>query len=219
MIILVIADIIYAAAGHETMHNSFPGQVKTIMDLELFFDALTKVWLAGEILIALFTTTRKGQGRIQDRGTQIILWVVIFASLRIDEWMHKLFPVDMPGGYSWLRPLAFGILILGLGVRVVAIVTLGRAFSANVATHTGQRLQRSGLYSLVRHPSYLGLELILLAFALHARTWACFAVVLVPPTLAVLYRIQVEETALRLAFGAEYEDYSRSKKRLIPGLY
>ena len=82
-----------------------------------------------------------------------------------------------------------------------------------------QRLQRSGLYGLVRHPSYLGLELILLAFALHARTWACFAVVLVPTTLAVLYRIHVEETALRLAFGAEYEDYSRSTKRLIPGVY
>jgi protein-S-isoprenylcysteine O-methyltransferase Ste14 len=133
--------------------------------------------------------------------------------------MHRFFPVDMPGSYSWLRPAAFGILILGLGVRVVAIVTLGRAFSTNVATRAGQRLQRSGLYSLVRHPSYLGLELILLAFALHARTWACFAVVLVPPTLAVLYRIHVEETALRLAFGADYEDYSRSTKRLIPGVY
>ena len=45
----------------------------------------------------------------------------------------------MPGSYSWLRPAAFGILILGLGVRVVAIVTLGRAFSANVATRAGQR--------------------------------------------------------------------------------
>jgi protein-S-isoprenylcysteine O-methyltransferase Ste14 len=43
--------------------------------------------------------------------------------------------------------------------------------------------------------------------------------VLVPPTLAVLYRIHVEETALRLSFGAEYEDYCRSAKRLIPGVY
>lgn len=115
--------------------------------------------------------------------------------------------------------MAFGILILGLGVRAVAILTLGRAFSTNVATRAGQGLQRSGLYRLVRHPSYFGLELILLAFALHSRTWACFAVVLIPPTLALLYRIHVEETALRLTFGADYEDYSRSTKRLIPGIY
>ena len=189
------------------------------MNLEFIFNALTTVWLVGEILIAVFTRTRQGEGKIQDRGTQIILWVVIAGSLRSDDWMHSHFPIDMPGSYSWLRPLALGILILGLAVRAVSIITLGRAFSVNVATRTGQKLQRSGLYSLVRHPSYLGLELILLAFALHARTWACFAVVLVPPTLAVLYRIHVEETALRVAFGADYEDYSRSTKRLIPGVY
>jgi hypothetical protein len=41
--------------------------------------------------------------------------------------MHKFFPIDMPGSYTWLRPVAFGILIVGLAVRGVAIVTLGRA--------------------------------------------------------------------------------------------
>jgi len=189
------------------------------MSLESLFHALTTVWVVGEILIALITTTRRGNGKIQDRGTQIILWIVIVSSLSISEWMHKLFPVDMPGSYSWLPPVAFGILILGLVVRAVAIFTLGKAFSANVATLTGQRLQRSGLYALVRHPSYLGLEMIFLAFGLHARTWACFAVIFVQTTLAVLYRIHVEEAALRLAFGADYEDYSRSTKRLIPGIY
>jgi len=188
------------------------------MNLEFFFNLLAAAWVVGEILIALLTTTFRG-GKIQDRGTQIILWIVIIASFKIDDWMHGFLPVDMPGSHSWLRPAALGILILGLGVRTVAIVTLGKAFSANVATRAGQKLQRSGLYRLVRHPSYLGLELIFLAFALHSRTWACFAVVLIPPTLAVLYRIHVEETALRLAFGADYEDYSRSTKRLIPGVY
>lgn len=189
------------------------------MSLEFLFNALAAGWALGEILIALITTTGWKQGKVQDRGTQILLWIVIFVSLNIVGWMHKFFPVDMPGSYNWLLPVALGILILGLGIRGVAIFTLGKAFSANVAMLPGQRLQRSGLYALVRHPSYFGLELIFLAFALHSRTWACFAVVLIPPSLAVLYRIHVEETALRLAFGADYENYSRSTKRLIPGLY
>jgi protein-S-isoprenylcysteine O-methyltransferase Ste14 len=193
--------------------------VTLIMNLEFLFKALTDLWLVGEILLAVLTQTRRGEGKIQDRGSQIILWIVIVASLWIDQWMHRFFPIDMPGSSTWLPPTAFGILVLGLGVRGLAVFTLGGAFSTNVATRAGQKLQRSGLYSVVRHPSYLGLELILLAFALHARTWACFAVVLVPPTLAVLYRIHVEETALRLAFGADYENYSRSTKRLIPGVY
>lgn len=189
------------------------------MNLESIFNLLAAIWAAGEILIALVTTTGRRQGKIQDRGTQIILWIVIIASFKIEEWMHAFLPADMPGSHTWLRPLALGVLILGMGIRAVAIVKLGRAFSANVATLAGQRLQQSGLYSLVRHPSYLGLELIFVAFALHSRTWACFAVVLIPPTLAVLHRVYVEETALRQAFGTDYEDYSRRTKRLIPGVY
>jgi protein-S-isoprenylcysteine O-methyltransferase Ste14 len=190
-----------------------------MMNLESLFNALADLWVVGEIVIALITTTGRRHGKIQDRGTQIILWIVIIASVSINDWMHGFLPADMPGSHSWLRPAALGILILGLGIRAVAIFTLGKAFSANVATRAGQRLQRSGLYRVVRHPSYLGLELIFLAFALHSRTWACFAVVLVPPTLAVLYRIHIEETALRLSFGADYEDYCRSAKRLIPEVY
>jgi len=189
------------------------------MNLESIFRVLTLVWLVGEILIAVLTFTTKGEGKVKDRGTQIILWIVIAGSLKISDWLHQTFPVDMPGSYSWLRPVAFGIFVVGLGIRAVAVVSLGKAFSANVALRTGQKLRRSGLYRFVRHPSYFGLELVFLAFALHSRTWICFAVVLVPPTLALLYRIYVEETALRLAFGAEYADYSRSTKRLIPWVY
>lgn len=189
------------------------------MNLESIFNALTTLWGVGEILVIVLTQTRRGEGKILDRGSQIILLVVIVVSLNIDGWLHRFFPIDMPGNRSWLLPAALGILLLGLGIRSIAIATLGKAFSTNVAMRAGQKLERSGLYRLVRHPSYLGLELILLAFALHTQTWACFAVVLIPPTLAVLYRIHIEEIALRQAFGADYEDYSRSTHRLVPGVY
>jgi protein-S-isoprenylcysteine O-methyltransferase Ste14 len=189
------------------------------MNTESMFHALSTLWAIGEILIALITTTGWRQGKVRDRGTQIILWIVIVASFRLDEWMHAHLAPDMPGSHSWLPLLAVWVLVAGLAIRAVAIWTLGRSFSANVALRAGQTLQRSGLYSIVRHPSYLGLEIVFLAFALHSQTWACLAVVLVPPTLAVLLRIHVEESALRMGFGAEYDDYSRSTKRLIPGVY
>jgi protein-S-isoprenylcysteine O-methyltransferase Ste14 len=189
------------------------------MNLEFYFVVLTRVWVVGEILIALLTTTRPGKGNIQDRGTQIILWTVIFVSFWVNGCMHSFLPINMPGSYTWLLPLALGILVLGMTVRATAVFNLGKAFSANVSINAGQKLQRSGLYRLVRHPSYFGLELIFLGLALHSRTWACLAVVLIPPTLALMYRIHVEEKALRLAFGAEYEDYSRTTKCLIPGIY
>lgn len=189
------------------------------MNFELCFHVLTSVWAMGEVLIALITTTGRGQGKIQDRGTQIILWIVIIASFKVDQWMHRVLSVDMPGGTSWLPQVAFWVFAVGLGIRAAAVFRLGRAFSANVALRAGQQLERTGLYGIVRHPSYLGLELIFLGAALHTLTWACFSIVLIPPTLAVLYRIRVEEIALRRAFGAEYLDYSRSTRRLIPGIY
>ena len=40
-----------------------------------------------------------------------------------------------------------------------------------------------------------------------------------PERAALLYRIHVEEAALTGAFGQEYVEYSRTTKRLIPGIY
>jgi protein-S-isoprenylcysteine O-methyltransferase Ste14 len=187
--------------------------------LDLIWAILTGSWAVGEIAIAIFMRTRSTQGNVQDRGTQVLLWAVIVGSLWTGGWMHHRFSFDMPGRHSVLRPLAIALLACGLLVRAIAIVTLGKAFSANVATRASQSLQRSGLYRLVRHPSYLGIEIIFLATALHSRTWACFAIDFIPPTLAVLCRIHVEEIALRRAFGADYDDYARTTKRLLPGLY
>jgi protein-S-isoprenylcysteine O-methyltransferase Ste14 len=183
------------------------------------WNILSGAWVLGEIAIAIFTYTRPGQGKVQDRGTQILLWIVIVGSFFAGGWMHGYFPADMPGREVVLRPLAIVLLTLGLAIRATAIFTLGRAFSANVATRASQSLQRSGLYRFVRHPSYLGLEIIFPAAGLHSRTWVCLAVEFIPPTLALLYRIHVEEQALLGAFGSEYADYSRTTKRLIPGVY
>jgi protein-S-isoprenylcysteine O-methyltransferase Ste14 len=44
-------------------------------------------------------------------------------------------------------------------------------------------------------------------------------VVTLPTTAALLYRIHVEEAALNQAFGAQYQAYSATTKRLIPGIY
>ena len=49
--------------------------------------------------------------------------------------------------------------------------------------------------------------------------WISFFLIFFPVLLAALYRIRVEERVLKEAFGDEYDDYSRSTKRLVPGIY
>lgn len=176
-------------------------------------------WLASEIVIGVATRTKRSSGTVRDRGTLAILWIVIFASVAACEWIADRSTPNMFGGAHWLKPLSDSLMIVGLAVRWTAILTLGKAFSSNVAIQESQTIQRSGLYSIVRHPSYLGMLIIFFAIGVHARNWLAFAVVMVPTTVALLYRIHVEEIALREAFGAEYADYSKSTKRLIPGIY
>jgi protein-S-isoprenylcysteine O-methyltransferase Ste14 len=98
-------------------------------------------------------------------------------------------------------------------------LNLGSAFSANVAIRDTQKVRTTGLYHFVRHPSYLGLVLIFLAIGIYSRNWLSLAVTVVPPTVALLYRIHVEEATLREAFGEEYTAYSRTTKRLVPGVF
>lgn len=189
------------------------------MSLAMLWIWMYWAWIALEIAVAVGTRTRRGEGNIQDRGTMIVMWVVIFASLFASGWMQHLHLAVMHFGERWLRPASMALLGAGLAVRITAILTLGKWFSANVATHATQTIQRKGLYRMVRHPSYLGMEIIFFAIGLHAHDWACFVAAFIPPTLAVIYRIHIEEAALLGAFGEDYAEYMRTTKRLIPGVY
>jgi protein-S-isoprenylcysteine O-methyltransferase Ste14 len=189
------------------------------VSLGALWTGLNWAWIALEVAIAVGTRARQAKANVQDQGTQVLLWVVIILSLTASGWMRHLELADMHIGGSRLRPASVALLAAGLVVRVAAILTLGKWFTANVAISDAQTIQRRGLYRVVRHPSYLGMEIIFLAIGLHTHDWACLAVAFIPPTLAVIHRIRVEEAALLGAFGEEYADYMRTTKRLIPGVY
>jgi protein-S-isoprenylcysteine O-methyltransferase Ste14 len=188
------------------------------MTLGQLWEYLVWGWVGLEAVIAIATRTRRSMGGVHDRGSQLLLWVVITFSFYAAGWAETP-GLEMPFRHYPLRIAAVALMLLGLVVRIVAIATLGKAFSANVAIRSAQALQRSGLYSLVRHPSYLGMEIIFLAVGIGAHNWGAVAVIITLPTAAVLYRIHVEEIALRSAFGAEYDAYAKTTKRLIPGVY
>jgi len=87
-----------------------------------------------------------------------------------------------------------------------------------VAIQPGHTLVTSGLYGVIRHPSYLGLLLNALGWALAFRSGVgvLLTAMLILPLLA---RIHAEERLLRTQFGGEYDVYCNRTSRLIPGLY
>ena len=75
-----------------------------------------------------------------------------------------------------------------------------------------------GIYGTIRHPSYLGLLVNSLGWALAFRSGV--GVVLTALTLVpLLARIRAEEALLNAHFGAEYPAYRARTWRLIPWIY
>jgi protein-S-isoprenylcysteine O-methyltransferase Ste14 len=189
------------------------------MSVARVFYILLYAWTASEFLLQLAKRTSARRGAKKDRGSLMVILPVIFVSIWCAIWYGDTRPRTMFGGAHWLMQTALALMIAGLVIRWVAIITLWRSFSVNVAILPTQTVHKTGLYSLVRHPSYTGMLVCFVAIGLAERNWGSLAIMLLFPAAALLYRIHVEERALTEAFGAEYVQYSQVTKRLVPGIY
>ena len=187
--------------------------------LSILWQVFFYAWLASEIYIAIATRTPRGSGKVRDRGTMLLLWVVIFSFITLGSWFAETHDSNLPGGAAWVKLAALVILVAGLALRWAAVLTLGKSFSSNVAIHATQTIMRTGPYRWMRHPSYTGLLLCIFAVALRTRNWISLLVIFIPITAALLYRIHIEEIVLHEHFGEEYSGYCSETKRLIPGVY
>ena len=189
------------------------------MTFSILWQFLYYGWVVSELAVAIGTRTRRDRGNVRDRGTLYLLWAVIFTSMTVGlSWTDMRTFGNVPGVH-WMIWFALALFVFGFALRWIAIFSLGKSFSSNVAIHSTQTVVKSGLYRWMRHPSYTGLILIFVATGLRTRNWVAFLIITVPTIAAVLYRIHVEETALREHFGEEYIAYSRETRRLIPGVY
>jgi protein-S-isoprenylcysteine O-methyltransferase Ste14 len=107
---------------------------------------------------------------------------------------------------------------LGCALRLWPVVVLGNRFSGLVAIQQGHTLQTTGMYGVIRHPSYLGLLVTLLGWALAFRSIAgiLLSAALVP---VLVTRMNAEEALLQSQFGSEYYAYRSRTSRLIPRIY
>ena len=109
-------------------------------------------------------------------------------------------------------PIALATAVAGVGVgtglRVWAIVSLGRWFDRDGRVRTGQPRLATGPYQLVRHPAYIGNIVFVTALAVAATSAAFAVVVLTVVVVAHLPRIASEEHWLRhtpASTGAELQ--------------
>jgi protein-S-isoprenylcysteine O-methyltransferase Ste14 len=114
----------------------------------------------------------------------------------------------------------FGVILYAAGgiLRIWPVFVLGRRFSGLVAIQSGHSLVTTGIYGIIRHPSYLGALVFMLGGALVFRSALGIllaAIILVP----LVARIASEEKLLQSQFGAEYDAYRSRTWRLVPFVY
>jgi protein-S-isoprenylcysteine O-methyltransferase Ste14 len=168
---------------------------------------------------ALFSDGNISSGEREDRGNRWVLGAFAIIGLlcaylpaytdRIGFWTL---------GGDALRWLGVVLFAAGGALRLWPVFALGCRFSGLVAIQPGHRLVTGGVYGVIRHPSYLGLLISTLGWALAFRSGVglLLTALTVPPLVA---RIRAEEALLASVFGNAYAAYRARTARLIPGLY
>jgi protein-S-isoprenylcysteine O-methyltransferase Ste14 len=188
-----------------------------------FFAHPARIALAVALAImagaSLFADGNVSPGLREDRGNRWVIGVLALIGL-LDAYL----PAYADRQAFWtldgdpLRWLGVVLFAAGGALRLWPVFVLGRRFSGLVAIQPGHTLVTSGVYGVIRHPSYLGLLVNALGWGLAFRAWigVLLTALMIPPLLA---RIRAEERLLRTQFGAEYDAYCARTSRLIPRLY
>ena len=148
----------------------------------------------------------------ENRGSLILLWLTITLGLTGGFFLSG------PINHFWM---GFGsvFLITGLIIRWIAILQLGKSFTVDVAITDKAQLKTDGIYARVRHPSYLGILMIVIGFSAAMSSLYSFLVLVIPVFLAILYRISIEEELLTREYGSDYIEYRKTTKKIFPGIY
>jgi protein-S-isoprenylcysteine O-methyltransferase Ste14 len=171
------------------------------------------------VIVSQYTTASLSPGEKEDRRNRWVLsafgilgilagWVPAYTD-RKEFW-------TMDG--ETLRWIGVTLYAVGGAIRIWPVFVLGRRFSGLVAIQPGHTLVTTGIYRFLRHPSYLGLLINALGWALAFRSavGVILAVLMLVPLVA---RIRSEEALLLSQFGSAYEQYRARTYRLLPGIY
>ena len=175
--------------------------------------------LASLAAASYFTSGNLSAGVREDRSNR---WVL--AAFAIIGLAHAYLPAYTDRMDFWtidgnaIRWLGVALFAGGGVLRMWPVFVLGNRFSGLVAIQPGHTLVTSGIYGVIRHPSYLGMLVTTMGWALAFRSGVGLLLValLVPPLVA---RIRAEETLLRSQFGDQYDAYRARTARLVPGVY
>lgn len=144
----------------------------------------------------------------------IVIFPVLFSALYSTEQLEILIG---DAGEDIYEIACLVLAFLGLGVRIfVAGFVPARTSGRNTKAQLAEQLNTNGIYSIVRHPLYLGNFLIFLGIAMSVPVWWFILIFLLAFFLYYERIMYAEEAFLREKFGQEFEDWARVTPAFIP---
>jgi protein-S-isoprenylcysteine O-methyltransferase Ste14 len=159
-----------------------------------------------------------------DRGSLLIVIVSAGVAVALAAVCCTKLPVaTIAPGLIVVRYAVFVVglvaIVGGSALRQWAVSTLGASFTFDVRVASDQRVVTGGPYRYLRHPSYTGLILSYIGLGLAFGNWVSVSLLAILPTVGLVYRIHVEESALREKLGEDYVQFAAGRKRLVPGIW
>jgi protein-S-isoprenylcysteine O-methyltransferase Ste14 len=177
-------------------------------------------WGGVEIYSQMQERRRRGSAPTPaDRGSLIVLYACITVGYSVAFAVSCVPDGRLPVGQPFWLVVGAAFIAGGLWIRRGAMATLAAHFTYQVEIQADHRLVEEGLYRRIRHPGYLGQLLVFLGVGLALANWLSIVGLLVPVLVGFLWRIRVEEAALRARFAERFDNYCRRSRRLIPRLY
>ena len=173
------------------------------------------IWLLSEIILNRMLRSKGTDKQNADKNSLAIIWITVVAVITLATVisMNFYFPIAVN---PVIKYVGLAIIYIGILLRLAAIVGLGRFFTVDVTIREDHRLKQDGLYKYLRHPSYFASLLSFIGYGISLNNWVSLILVVVAVLIVFKMRINIEEKALIEQFGAEYLEYKKKVKGLIP---
>lgn len=185
--------------------------------MKLFF-FIWIAWLASEILLSRIMRSGNS-GKSHDKSSLKILWITISLSVTAGVFLAKTGPAIINENYIVIYYSGLVLIVSGLLIRWMAILKLRKSFTVDVAIAVNQRIEDSGIYKHIRHPSYLGSLMSFAGLSIIFNHWISLIIIFIPVLSAFLYRINIEEKVMCTVFKDEYANYIKKSWKLLPYIF
>lgn len=182
----------------------------------IIFYIVTALWL-GEFFIF---PSKYDSSEYSEKSSfkKILFSVVASIAVTVIFTYLDLFNIESGVGAA-MKWTGIATYILGIGLRYIGTVYLGKYFTRDIQVSSDMELVSDGPYRILRHPLYLGLFLLSTGVPLFFRNPVALLFATISVGKTINDRMDMEEKSMEEAMGDTYRQWKKNRYRFIPYIY